>query len=381
MIANAPLLVTRFIMPVISIATGVGMVTAGIALGVSVSKQSDFTNTKIVLQSPATVVLNRFIEPNELPYFYDVLETMDLVVANVKEVLNATFGEKFVTVELTNFSSTPTVTSSNKKSSTLIEKILQKIYMSDPPPAIKTSNISTTYSTTDYTPHITPFDNCTISVLTSTCNETYNQNNGSCVNETIEIPNCVNATINIVECVNASTPVYNCSDQINDTITCVNATIKIPQNCSNRSGAATTASISPIATTTDLISNNESQCEPPENATVQSSIIVSKMFIYFAVKTGESISVEDIISALKNLEPTIVLYNVCKDPSYNTSSFNSTLSMVEPPTQVDIDLGTLESQPSIPSSLQDSVDAAALEAARNAGLLDNSTSSVTPSTG
>ncbi len=45
-----------------------------------------------------------------------------------------------------------------------------------------------------------------------------------------------------------------------------------------------------------------------------------------------------------------------------TSSFNSTLSKVESPVKIDIDLGILASQASISSSLQNSIDEAAKEA-------------------
>ena len=76
-IINAPALLKHIIMPTISIETAIGMVTAGITLGVIVSQQvASFRDSEIVLQSSATIVLNRFIEPNELPFFYDVLQTM-----------------------------------------------------------------------------------------------------------------------------------------------------------------------------------------------------------------------------------------------------------------------------------------------------------------
>jgi hypothetical protein len=46
-----------------------------------------------VLQSPATIVLNRFIELNELPFFYDEVATMNIVLDDIKQVLLARFGE------------------------------------------------------------------------------------------------------------------------------------------------------------------------------------------------------------------------------------------------------------------------------------------------
>jgi len=113
MIANAPLLVTRIIIPVLSVATAIDTIIAGIVLGVIVGKQ--FKNTQIVIRSPTIIVLNRLIEPNELTFFYNVPETMDVVVGDMKQVLKIRFGNQFVNVEFTNFSSTPNVTSNNRK--------------------------------------------------------------------------------------------------------------------------------------------------------------------------------------------------------------------------------------------------------------------------
>ncbi len=159
-----------------SITTAVGIITAGIALGVVISKQiDDFQNSKVVLQSPATIVLNRFIELNELPFFYDVVATMNIVLDDIKQVLQARFGEQFVHVELTNFSLTPNVTSANQKKTTSKRALSFEFEYG--------KSVSTTY------------DNCTISVLISNCtnNVTSKMNNASCGSEVFEITNCSNA--------------------------------------------------------------------------------------------------------------------------------------------------------------------------------------------
>jgi hypothetical protein len=73
------------------------------------------------------------------------------------------------------------------------------------------------------------------------------------------------------------------------------------------------------------------------------------------------------------LQPPIALFNVYIESSSQTSSFNNTLSKVAPLVQVNINLEVLANQPSIPSSLQDSVDVAALAAEEAAGLFRNTT--------
>jgi hypothetical protein len=115
-----------------------------------------------------------------------------------------------------------------------------------------------------------------------------------------------------------------------------------------------TTTESPFIAVTTPINVNSSQCKP-ENVAVQSSIKNSTMFLYFVVKQTETISVEEIIAALKNMKPPITLFSICETPS----SFNSTLSVVEPPVKINIDLGVLAFQASISSLLQISVNEAA----------------------
>jgi hypothetical protein len=97
----------------------------------------------------------------------------------------------------------------------------------------------------------------------------------------------------------------------------------------------------------------------PLDATGQTSIVSSKVILYFAVKNGQSISVEDILATLKNVQPSIALYTACRQSSSQTSSFNSTLSNVQPPTAVNVDLTAIENQPSISDTLKQTVSAGA----------------------
>lgn len=195
MVVNAPALMAHIIMPGISIATGIGIVTTAIVIGVIVSQQiASFQNTVVVLQSPATIILNRFIEPNELPLFYDVLETMDVFLEDVKQVLRTKFGEQFVNVELTEFSPTPSVTSNSAKKSQHIYKV------------------------------ITP-DYCTVSIIISNCTKTSEEYN--CVNTTIPSVKCTDPTMDVLDCVRKTIPLGKCQAAEPDTRICNDSTIII----------------------------------------------------------------------------------------------------------------------------------------------------------
>lgn len=476
-IADAPFIVMRFVMPALSVATAAGMVTAGITVGVIVSKNIDaFTNTKIVLQSSGSIVTNRFIEPNELALFYNVLQTMDVFVADVKSVLTAKFGEKFVNVELTTFTPTPVVTSNNETQSASRKKRFTPNEPGGSPLGRKLSTPSTgddgskptgTYdseSTGGYgseSTGSTPYDNCTLIIKALYCGDTSDRIILNCNNQTVSITNCTSVGADVLKCIDMVVPNCTWSGYMNEAVICNSQEIKVLSNCSNRwdanitspapntnsatstttntrstttstaptsdstastnttrpsttngskfptttlasttsnptsTGTAsasttnsptstTTASASTVAATTTSFDSNTNQPVPPANATVRRSIITSNMFIYFAVTPAESesILVSDIIDALNNLNPSIILMTVRQEPSPQPSSFNKTLSKVEPPTKVDKDLSALASQSGIPSSLQDSVNEAAQEAlaiAKASGLFsDETTSGTTP---
>ncbi|CAF4206526.1 unnamed protein product [Rotaria sordida] len=83
-------------------------VISGFVIAMILSDRSQ--ETTIVLQLPATIVLNRFIESYELPLFYNALDIMDIIVIDMKKLLNTTFEDKFVNLIVTYFSPTPNIT-------------------------------------------------------------------------------------------------------------------------------------------------------------------------------------------------------------------------------------------------------------------------------
>ncbi len=396
----------HFMMPAITIAVVAGIIAAGIALSVIIGQQiSSFQNTEIVEQSSATIVLNRLIESNELPYFYDALETLDVIIKNIKDVLGSKFGKRFINVELIDFTSEPIVIS--KKTSNIPSKRQIPFNDHETKPPLINGNVN---------------NNCSVLVRLKKC--TADVTEEDCLNKVISIENCRNAKNDIVQCVNETIQVYNCLDQMNDIIDCDNAIITTQHNCSNKTNLSTvtpsttvirttsnttipitstrttrtiitsnttipittttiTTESSPLSTTTTtatvINNNNTNECKPSQNTTSKSSIVKSKMLLYFASKRSESISVDDIISALKTLKPTITLFTICGEASSQTSSFNSTLSIVEPLVQINKDVNLLANQPSISSALSDSVNASAFAALESVGLKNVSrTTTVTP---
>ncbi|CAF4269526.1 unnamed protein product, partial [Rotaria socialis] len=158
MIINDPTIFMRIVMMIMSVATGVGVVTSGIVVGTIVSKQiAEFQNTEVVLKSQATIVLNRYLELIELPLFYDVLTTLTLFNNDVETVLTAKFGENFAHLEIVSFPPTLKITSSRKRRSRSKRRFFKKYddnYNSDPhtsSPSSSTTPRATTTTTTTTT--------------------------------------------------------------------------------------------------------------------------------------------------------------------------------------------------------------------------------------
>jgi len=366
MLINPAFLLSHHVMMALTVATALSVVAAGISVGVIVGRETIFQTNLIVLQSPGSIILNRFIESYELPLYYDAIGTMNVFLASIKQVLTARFGAEFVNIELTYFSPTPTIASNDSQNSIIETKLVRRDIGANPPffsqQQMPEGNTQTTTIGYDgYTTDV-PCNNCTIFVSLPNCTYNSSSNVPGCINGTVSVHNCTCPQNSLLECINETVKVYNCTNRINDTINCGNAIITIPNHCSSGPNGNTptkTSTVTISTTTTSTISNNSSNCEAPLDATGQTSIVSSKVLLYFAVKNVQSISVEDILATLKNVQPSIALYTACRQSSSQTSSFNSTLSNVQPPTAVNVDLTAIENQPSISTSLQQTVSAGA----------------------
>jgi hypothetical protein len=368
----------KTLMTVVTAATAVSIVAATITIGVFAAKENGpFSVSMVVLQSPATIVLNRFIEPYELPLFYDAVATMDIFLADIKNVLTEGFKDKFITAQWKSFTSTPNVTSTQEKEFTLRKRFLSEKQSggNDASAESTTSTPLTTYETTDYPTTTTSFDTCT-DALIKIKNYRDDHNNRSCVNIKVPLKNCTNTTNapGMIDCLNIKELVFNCKNDTavqnitvlvqncsyisNHTIDCNNITIELT-DCFNRSTSVhntstwstTTSTI--LSTTTSI--DNTTRCNISLNTAGQTSIIFSTMILFFKVKPGESISAEEIFNTLKSLQPNITLLTGCLQPSSQISSFNATLSNVQTPSKSDLTVGDLQNQPSISASLEDQV--------------------------
>jgi hypothetical protein len=372
MLINPSAAFMKIFISVMTVTTGVSIIVASITIGVIIAK-GPFSEIKVVLQSPTTIALNRFIQPYELPLFDDAVTTMNIFLADVINVLRGKFGNNFVSGQMVSFSATPSVTSTQTKEFTLTKGSVN----GDTPgstDSITTTTTSTTSQTIDYT--TTTFDSCTDALITMK-NDTDEQNISDCVNMTVPFQNCTNTTDvhDMIECLNimklvfscqvnssltfsnVTVSVEDCSYITNHTIDCNNITIEFP-DCFNQSTSAQNTSAWSTTTPAILSStsiDNTTQCNISLNTNGQPSIILSTMVLFFAVTKGESISAEDIFNTLKNLQPSITLLTGCLQPSSQKSSFNASLSKVEPPVTSDLTLADLQNQPSISTSLQDQV--------------------------
>ena len=438
MIVNDPSLVIRSVLSVVTASVAVGAIVSVIAVGVFVSKIATpfSTSEVVVLRSPTTIVLNRFILPIEVPLFYDVLETMNVSVADIKTVLTARFGSKFVTVQFLSFSATPNVTSKNAKGALTRGDFRDNLEKES---VVVMGTEATSTGANDMARAIKETNNCDDSLIYVTeCSlndkEIYvcKESNGDalpcaekgndrikCVENVTASRNCSCAEELIIHCKNITLTLPTCltgasatfceslheTTSSTSTLSAALTTSSTVSSISTTNSAATVSTIS-ITTSTTMISQTSitssatlasttstttstlvpstsasttaysvssstpvsmttAPCENPANGTGQTSIIISRMLLFFKVNEGETILVEDIIDALSSLNTPIALLTTCGQASTQNSSFNRTLSRVEQPVRVNVDPVTLTREPSISASLAADVQTEAETAAGN----------------
>ncbi|CAF0854627.1 unnamed protein product [Adineta ricciae] len=370
-----PTLVLRFVLMAVTAATGVGVISAGITVGVIAAQQQGFLReSTTVFKSSAGIAVNRYIGPSEVPLFYDAVETMLELADSVKEVLREKYGDKFVNVEIVTFSATPNVTLNDSKTSPRDAKSAAS--------GVESSAINLrTHNVAEIEGRQSNHD-CKIDVDIINCTiESWDNKN--CPPIHFRIDNCTDFLGNILECVNQTIPVYQCTNETQDIINCDgNITLRIPHHC--YSGPNQTSPTNPTLRTTTSISSTSTQttttalsdkstttitaehkCEAPANATGQRSIVFSTMYLYFNAKQSDAPLVDDIVAALKNIKPPIVLYNVCRTPSPAAGSYNSTLSHVAKPEKTNVELSAVQDKPSVSDNLKDTVNAEADAAKEN----------------
>ena len=402
LIANDPSIVIRSVLSVLTVAVAVGTIAGSIAVGIVVGKlQTPFTASEvIVVRSPATIVLNRFILSNEVPLFYNVVETMNISAMDIKTALTTKFGPKFIAVQFQSFSATPNVTSNDARDSFRREKSLKdsratsdvttwkpatgRSLLGSDTTMAKVARVKSS-DCTDFSIVVTPCrlsDTC-VRVCDATTKYKLPCSNKDtdridCVRNVTASNNCFcNTSSWSVECSNLTITLTDCFDEVYKTFC---QSLKQPIPCPTPMTPTTSMSTSPTMITTNLTKTSTTvysvtspatvppttpPCENSTNGTVRSSIIISQMFLFFKVKESESIPIEDILDALSNIKPSVALLTTCGQANVENSSFNRTLSRIEQPTQVNLNPDTLINEPSISTTLASNVTAAAIAAAQN----------------
>ena len=114
---NRPALGVRFLIFSIAVGTAIGVVAAGITIGVIVGRQqqgkSPFVETTInVVRCDVSIAINRLIAPDELKALYDSSFTLDDLTTSLNERFKFFFQKKAIRIVVSAFSGEPILVSS-----------------------------------------------------------------------------------------------------------------------------------------------------------------------------------------------------------------------------------------------------------------------------
>jgi hypothetical protein len=111
-VISDPTVAIRIAVTTITVATLVGVVAAGIAVGVIVGRESDFLQQQTVLRSDFSVAINRLITTSELQEFYDATQTLKDVEESINSQITLNFPQTSIKVVVASFSNEPILVSS-----------------------------------------------------------------------------------------------------------------------------------------------------------------------------------------------------------------------------------------------------------------------------
>ena len=112
---NDPTVIIRVGSAILAAGTLLGIVAAGIAIGVIVGRQSGntpFSRTSLVVRSDISIALDRLVETNEYSYFYDAPATLQDLIVSSNEQLKFSFPQTAVKVVISSFTERPIPVSS-----------------------------------------------------------------------------------------------------------------------------------------------------------------------------------------------------------------------------------------------------------------------------
>ena len=361
MLPYDPTLILRVLLTTITVATGVGLVASGITVGVIVGKGlvSPLASTELVLQSDATIAVNRYLVSGELPLFSDPVDTIERFLASLDGVLKEKFGSQLKAIHLLSFSAVPFIPISGQKRSLTDSSESFHLLNGD----TSDHSVRTRRNPSDMKckPAMSsPTCKNSVSIVEYCCKGVSDNNLDTRNMTTVEIcdqGNCRNMTATLSNC-SCENDQSNGNDNGN-----ARKCYAVQGSCneSNSTGTVTTAVPSSTVTTTSTT------CSPIQNRTTQASIVSANLTLFFSNDKSRTISIEAILEALKQFKPLITLQASCAKTSTQPSTFNASLSKINPPAVTSINLATILAQPSIPPALILSIqtEAAAAEVAFN----------------
>ena len=349
MLPYDPTLILRVLITTITVATGVGLVASGIAVGVIVGKglASPLVSTQLVLQSKATIAVNRLIVSGELPLFSDPVDTMKAFLASLNGVLKDKFGSDLKAVQLLSFSATPIPSINTPKQSSAENS--DSFHFLDGDTSDNPTTTTTTTRSGMPSERATTLSLATCKKLSSIgkqcCRDITGENSCNSNMTTVEIcdrGNCINMTATLKNCSCSKNPSDQCDDGDSSVLKCF--ALSSTDNGPNRTDTTTT-------TASSTETGTSTKCSTSQNGVTQPSIVSANLTLFFSNDKSSTISIETIFDALKQFKPLITLKTSCSEPSTRSSSFNASLSKIQPPAPASINLATVLSQPSIPPAL------------------------------
>ncbi len=389
-IAYSPTLFLRVFNNVITVATGVSAVAAAVSITVVITviiKQGPSTTdpfhktTVILVQSKATLVFNRDIQPYEVPYYYNSTETLITLVEELNDQLKQAFPTTFIKIVESDFSTEPVsnltgITEGQSRESEVRSVYYQSsnIISSPEPPntshaessetlVFGTSKASVTTDNESTEPYLSTItgDIGSSSITTSepSLHTDDIESTSTATTETLSHTNNIESTSrNTSQSTSTTTSQSTSITTSQSTSTFLSSYYSSTDMFSTLTSvfAFVTSTISkPFSTTTvattTLQNNSASNCTISIfNGTKQASLIYLNGTIYFNVTNVSDITSIQIINALKSFYPLVTLINKCRNPSTAEGSFNATLSHIESPSKINITVADLDATDSISSA-------------------------------
>jgi hypothetical protein len=367
---------------VITVAVGVSVVAASIAMGLVVINIlynnetccGAFINERVIRQSTSSLVFNRVIQGFETSYYYNATETLYSLVQGLNDNLRENFPDTFVKVVVSGFSSTPVLNPTRRRRRR--RRSINDGFggeNQDPPvsPPIRTSPM--TMSPEQWT--IT--SSSTKLMTVSTSENDLSKISSPIILEWSSTPDidsespapAIPELLTTSDFDSSSLPMDQSTSTSTDISTVISSTESYSSYDSLTNIFSTFSSLFSLSTSTTSISlptttipsttlqnNDSTNCIASTfNSTTQVSLVYINGTIYFNTTVNQTITVTSIIDALGSFTPPIELVDRCRNPSSAEGVFNAALSKVEPTSIVSPSDTNFATEDSIPAAILDVV--------------------------